>query len=313
MPANLTPQYYAAEDAYKNAVTVKEKIAALEEMLAVIPKHKGTEKLQADLKKRLSKLRQEGSAKSSASRFDPFHIEKEGAGQIALLGFPNSGKSALVGRLSRARVKIADYPFTTTAPIAGMMPYENVLIQLVDTPPISDEITPPGLSGLLRNAHLVMIVIDAGSDDCLEHLGKVLDYMKEKRLSDKRCAIVANRFDLAVDEEIIDMIRDAAPPGVEVIATSAETGHNLEYLRWYLFELLGVVRIYTKAPGREPDKKAPFIMPRGSTVVDLAESIHKDLARRIKNVRVWGSTRFPGQPVPREYELSDEDIVEINQ
>lgn len=313
MPANLTPQYYAAEEVYKNAVTIKEKIAALEEMLAVIPKHKGTEKIQADLKKRLSKLRQEGSAKSGAARFDPFHIEKEGAGQIALLGFPNSGKSALVGKLSRARVKVADYPYTTTAPIAGMMAFENVLIQLVDTPPISDEITPAGLSGLLRNTHLLLIVVDSGSDDCLEHLEKIFNYLKEKRIMEKRCVIAANCYDRSAGEEIIDMLRELTPEDIEIIPTSTVNGHNLEYLRRRLFELLEVVRIYTKVPGKEPDKNAPFVMPRGSTVVDLAAAIHKDLAKRIKNARVWGSTRFPGQSVPREYELQDEDIVEINQ
>ncbi|MDH7478466.1 MAG: TGS domain-containing protein, partial [Syntrophomonadaceae bacterium] len=183
----------------------------------------------------------------------------------------------------------------------------------VDTPPISDELVPTGLVGLLRNAHVLLITIDASSDDCLEHLEKIINFLKDKRIFGKKCLIAANRFDQSAGEEIIAMLQGLAPENIEVIPTSAETGQNLGYLRQRLFQLLEVVRIYTKAPGREPDRTAPFILPRGSTVFDLAESIHKELAKRIKNARVWGSTRFPGQPVPREYELQDEDIVEINQ
>jgi len=106
LPANLTPQYYEAEENFKKATTVEEKIAAIEEMLAVIPKHKGTEKMQAELKRRLSKLREEGIKKAKLVRVDPFHVEKQGAGQVVLLGFPNAGKSALVAALTRARERL---------------------------------------------------------------------------------------------------------------------------------------------------------------------------------------------------------------
>lgn len=325
MPANLTPQYYEAEEVFKKAATVEEKIAALEEMLAVIPKHKGTEKLQADLKKRLSKLREEGQKKARAGRADPFHIEKQGAGQVAMLGFPNSGKSALLASLTRARPKVADYPFTTTLPLAGMMPYQDIFVQLVDTPPVTLEIIPPGLTGLLRNADALLIVVDAGSDDCLEQLQFCLDFLAEKKIvregagpgtrsvAPERCLVLANRFDLPSSGENITIMEELGPPEATIFPVSAVTGLGLEDLRERLFRTLEVIRVYTKVPGKEPDLKTPFILPGGSTVLDLAESIHRDLPRLMKNARIWGSARFEGQSVNRDYLLKDRDIVEISQ
>ena len=185
MPANLTPQYYEAEEKYRKASTPEDKIAALQEMLATIPKHKGTEKLQADLKRRLSQLREESQQKKKAkSTYNPFHVEKQGAGQVVLTGYPNTGKSALVATLTRAKVKVADYPYTTTIPAAGMMPYEDILIQLVDTPPFTADNVPAGLMGTLRNADLLLITIDLSSGECLEQLEASLSLLEERGVID---------------------------------------------------------------------------------------------------------------------------------
>lgn len=311
MPANLTPQYYNAEEAFKKAVTVEEKIAALEEMLAVIPKHKGTEKIQADLKKRLSRLRAEGQKKSKAARSDPFFVERQGAGQVALLGFPNTGKSALVGAMTRARPKVAQYPFSTTVPMAGMMPYEDIFIQLVDTPPVTKEIIPPGLSGTLRNANAILVLIDAASDECLEQLEFCLNYLDNKKIN--RRLVVASRADLPGSRDNIEILRELGPAGLEIHPVSAATGMGLETLKKKIFAILEVIRVYTKVPGKEPDLNTPFILKKGSTVVDLAASIHRDLPRLMKNARIWGSARFEGQSVMRDYVLQDRDIVEITQ
>lgn len=325
MPANLTPQYYEAEEAFKKAATVEEKIAALEEMLAVIPKHKGTEKIQADLKKRLSKLREEGQKKAKTGRADPFFIERQGAGQIAMLGFPNTGKSALLAAMTRARPKVADYPFTTTLPMAGMVPYQEILIQLVDTPPVTEEMIPAGLGGLLRNADALLIVLDAGSDDCLEQLQFCLNYLKEKKIvreeavpgpraiTPDRCLVLAARADLPGSGDNIEIMKELGPRGMDIYPVSSATGLGLEDLKEKLFETLRVIRVFTKAPGKEPDLKAPFILKKGGTVLDLAEAIHRDLPRLMKNARIWGSARFEGQSVNRDYILQDKDIVEISQ
>lgn len=325
MPANLTPQYYDAEEAFKKAVTVEEKITALEEMLAVIPKHKGTEKMQADLKKRLSKFRQEGMKKAKTSRVDPFNIERQGAGQVALLGFPNTGKSSFLGAMTRARPKVADYPFTTTTPLAGMMPYEDIFIQLVDTPPVTEEIIPAGLSGTLRNADILLVMVDAANDDCLEQLEFCLNYLKEKNIvrkdtvpgvrgvSPDKVLVLASKADLKESIDNMQIMKELGPGGIELLPVSTKTGQGLEALREKIFQSLGVIRAYTKIPGKEPDLKTPFILKRGCTVLDLAETIHRDLPRLMKNARVWGSARYVGQSVNRDYVVCDRDIVEISQ
>lgn len=324
MPANLTPQYHAAEENFKKASTIEEKIAALEEMLAVIPKHKGTEKLQADIKKRLSKLREESMKKGAAKRFDPFHIEKQGAGQIVLFGFPNTGKSSLLNALTRASAKVAEYPFTTTMPLSGMMPFEDILIQMVDLPPITAEISPPGISGALIGADVILVVFDASSDECLDQINESIDFLYKKRVvreevipgvrsvSRDRVILLGNCVDRPGSRENIDIARELNPGGFKMYTASALTGENLEDLKTILFRTLNIIRIYSKIPGKDPDMKAPFAIRQGSTVLDLAQKIHKDLASKLKYARVWGSARFEGQSVPKDYVLQDRDIVEIN-
>ncbi|MFZ5634354.1 MAG: GTPase [Bacillota bacterium] len=324
MPANLTPQYHAAEENFKKATTTEEKIAALEEMLAVIPKHKGTEKLQADIKKRLSKLKDEATRKGAAKRFDPFHIEKQGAGQVVLFGFPNTGKSSLLNVLTRASAKVADYPFTTTLPVSGMMPFEDILIQLVDLPPITADMSPPGISGALINSDIIMVVFDASSDDCLDQVNESISFLYKKRVLREekitgvrsvppdRVLLVGNRIDRPGSRENMDIIREFKPGGFKLYTASAATGENLEELKTVLFKTLDIIRVYSKVPGKEPDLKMPFVLKRGSTVLDMAEKIHKDLAQKLKFARVWGSAKFEGQSVPKDYSLRDRDIVEIN-
>ncbi|MGQ9531859.1 MAG: GTPase [Desulfotomaculales bacterium] len=323
MPANLTPQYLAAEEAFKKARTVDEKIAALKQMLALIPKHKGTEKLQADIKRRLARLREERQKKSHVARHDPFRIEREGAGQVMVIGWPNAGKSSIVAALTRAKVKIAPYPFSTHSPVAGMMPFEDIAVQLVDTPPISSESVPSGLVGALRQADGILLVVDPTDPACLEHLEFALEFLRSRKLVDvdvaenhgdtPSCLVVATRADLPEAGENAAILRESLPPGVPFVAVSAVTGRNLEELRRAIFDMLGVVRVYTKVPGRDPDLEVPFVLPRGSTVLDLAAAIHRDLPKRVKQARVWGAVRFQGQAVQRDYVLQDRDIVELHQ
>jgi len=317
MPANLTPQYYEAEEKYRKASTPEDKIAALQEMLATIPKHKGTEKLQADLKRRLSQLREESQQKKKAkSTYNPFHVEKQGAGQVVLTGYPNTGKSALVATLTRAKVKVADYPYTTTIPAAGMMPYEDILIQLVDTPPFTADNVPAGLMGTLRNADLLLITIDLSSGECLEQLEASLSLLEERGVIDPTgespvavpyllLGTKADHPEANANWEILRELR----PDVEIMPLSINA--DLTKLQKLIFKQLGVIRIYSKAPGKKPDLERPFILKTGSTVVDLAYAIHRDFPKRLKSALVWGSARFDGQAVSRDYVLHDRDIVEL--
>ncbi|MEW5920094.1 MAG: GTPase [Bacillota bacterium] len=340
MPANLTPQYHAAEEAYRRAVTIEEKIEALQEMLAVIPKHKGTDRLQGDIKRRISKLREEGQKKARTGGYNPFHVEKQGAGQVVLVGYPNTGKSSLVAALTRAKVKIADYPFTTAIPTAGMMPYEDILIQMVDTPPLTPEGMPPGLLNTLRGGDLLLLVVDAGSPDCLEQLEEMLSLLILKKVILEKNSggrmeqgdrgededrqgmdlfgrrylpylVAATKMDLPESTENIKIIRELMPE-LPLTSVSVEGNVALDSLRDAVFHALQIVRIFTKAPGKPPDMETPFVLKKGGTVLDLAYNIHRDFPNRLKNARVWGSARFDGQIVSRDYILEDRDIVELN-
>lgn len=318
MPANLTPQYYAAEEKYKKARTFEEKTEALQEMLATIPKHKGTEKLQADIKRRLAQLREESQKKKQvAGGYNPFHVEKQGAGQVVLAGYPNTGKSSLVGSLTRAKVKVGDFPYSTTVPVAGMMAYEDVLVQLVDTPPFTPENVPPGLMGTFRNADALLLVIDLGSGECLEQLENTMNMLKDRGIIDPEGEspvavphlVAGLKSDMTEARGNLEVLKELYP-GIDIIPVSTLDG-SVESLREPIFRILDVIRVYTKAPGKPPDMDRPFVLKRGSTVVDLAYEIHRDFPEKLKSALVWGSTRFGGQAVPRDYVLHDRDIVEI--
>lgn len=326
MPANLTQQYYAAEEAYKNASTFEDKLAALEEMLATVPKHKGTEKIQAEIKKRLSRMRKEGGqAQGSGSRQeDPFFIDPQGAGQVLLLGAPNSGKSALVQALTNAKTQVTDYPFATVLPVPGMMKHEDVAIQLVDTPPFISEGLGGNFGAAIRNSHMLGLVIDFTDPDCIDHLAEMLDYLREKRilrdevapgvraLTTDKIIILGNKIDLTDWREMAELINELIPDCPTLVPVSAVTGENLDKFKALTFERLQVIRVYTKRPGKPPDLDRPFILPQGSSVSDLASFIHKDLADSLKTAKVWGSAKFDGQAVNHDYILVDKDIVELN-
>lgn len=325
MPANLTPQYRAAEERYRRAQGREEKIAALEEMLAVIPKHKGTEHLQGDLKKRLSKLRQAVEIKTGARTADPFQIPVEGAGQVALLGYPNTGKSALVGTLTRAPVTVADYPFATQLPVVGMMSYEDIKIQLVDLPPVMEGEMPKGMAGTLRQADLIGVVVDGGSDDCLEQLEGCREILYRRSIlappgeelgpqtkTTDDLLVLITKSDLPGADNRQELLREFTPSGWEMLAVSIKQPESLEKLRGCIFRRLRILRVYTKIPGRAPDMSKPFILKKGETVLELAEQVHRDFPGRLKQAKVWGSTKFPGQPVEKSYPLADGDIVELH-
>ncbi len=320
MPANLTPQYYEAEEKYRRASSPEERIQALEEMLAVIPKHKGTEKLQGDIKKKLAKVREEGKKKKSASKgYDPFGVEKQGAGQIVLAGYPNSGKSSLVTSLTRAKLKVADYPYTTAIPATGMMPYKDTWVQLVDTPPLMEDNVPPGLIGTFKEADALLIVIDVSTAECLEQMEGVMKVLQDREVIDLSeegeiiapvpFLVVANKIDHPEAEENLEVMQELMPD-FDPLTVSTDNS-SLEELKEKLYKLLDVIRVYGKPADRPADMERPFILKRGSTVLDFAEQIHKDFPDQLKNALVWGSSKFDGQPVARDYILADGDIVEL--
>lgn len=326
MPANVTPEYEKAEQRFREAATDAERLDALQQMLSTIPKHKGTEKMQADIKRRISQLRKAEAKKGPGKGPDPFHVPRGGAGQVVLVGPPNAGKSALVAATTNAPVKVAAYPFTTALPAPGMWEYEQAQIQLVDTPPLSAEHVPGGLFGTINAADVLCVVVDlsteplAQADATLALLaGRGLKLRSVPRTEldpedphERSALLIATKAD-RVPEEDIATFRELYGDRLEIHAVSAETGRGLEGLARRVWELLAVIRVYTKEPGRPADFDRPFTLSIGSTVEALAREIHRDLPEKMKFARVWGEGRFDGQHVQRAAELHDRDVVEIHQ
>ncbi len=326
MPANLTPQYLEAERRFRTAKTVEEKLAALEEMLAVIPKHKGTEHLRGDLKRRLAKLKSEAELASRRRVGFSFAVDREGAGQVVLAGPTNAGKSALVRSLTNAQTEVGEYPFTTRRPIAGMMPFVNIQIQLVDLPAISQTYMEPWVPSLVRPADLVLLVADLMNPAVLDELEEVLTILDQVKLQvggnaaaeppagwvRKPALLVGNKADGVEAETALELIRAGYGDRFPIYAVSATTAMGLEALRRAIYDGLAIVRVYCKAPGKEPYMNSPVVLPRGSTVVEMAGSIHKDFARQLQYARVWGSSKFDGQRVQRDYVVQEGDIFELH-
>ena len=319
MPANLTPEFLKARERFRAAQTPEEKLAALEEMLATIPKHKGTDKMQADIKRRIAKLRDAQQAgRKRGRRSGPDHIDREGAGQVVLLGPPNSGKSSLLAALTNAHPEIADYPFSTVLPIPGMMEFEDIAIQLIDLPPVTAEYTEPWVYNLVRQADLALLVLDPteAAQAAAEEIVLILEErhlrlvpaesgVEDERIKEVPCRIVVNKVDVApAPDELTELF--------PVIPVSARTGAGLEQLRAEVFQALRIVRVYTKLPGKPPDMTEPYTLPEGATVLDAVEAVHREFAERLKYVRVWGSSKFDGQQVPADHVLKDKDIIEIH-
>ncbi len=326
MPANLPPQYYEAEKRYRQAKTPQEKIEALEEMFSVMPKHKGTDRLRAELRTKIARFYEEAEKRPMVGRKGSllYYVKKEGAGQAALVGLPSTGKSQLLTTLTGAVSQVGDYLFTTRLPIPGMMEYENIQIQLVDLPAT----TAPGVSSwlpnIVRNADLLLIVVDLTREPVVQ-AETVMDWLAGFRIGvagdsrraeevtvQKRAMIVANKLDAPGAAEGFPALESryrGAPPAMAVSALRAD---GLEGLRRATFQALEVIRVYTKAPGQKPDLRDPVVLKRGSTALDAAESVHKDFGRNLKYAQVWGSGKFAGQRVKRDCVLQDGDIIELH-
>ena len=330
MPANLTPQYKEAEQRFRDAASHEEKLTALRELLALLPRHKGTEKLHADLRRRLAKLEEEGqhAHRGAAHRHDPGHIVRAGAGQWVVIGPPNAGKSALLRALTHAHPEVAPYPFTTRAPQPGMMPFEDVQVQLVDTPAATDQHTESYMPNLLHGADGTLVVVDV-ADDSLAGFARTLAELFDRArvwpasrplppdapsfVAVRPVLLAINKCDLDdVDGAFATLARDTLALGLPTHLVSAERGDGLADLRRALFEALGRIRIYAKEPGKKADAARPFVLPHGATVHDLALHVHKEIAERLKYARIWGSSRFDGQQVDRDHALADRDVVELH-
>jgi ribosome-interacting GTPase 1 len=328
MPANLPPHYHEAEKRYRAARTIPEKVAALQEMLAIMPKHKGTDHLKADLRARMAKLMDEldHPAASRGGRPYPFAIRKEGAGQAVLVGPPNSGKSSLLAALTGAKARVGGYPFTTQVPEPGMLGFENLHIQIVDTPPLAEGRLESRLFGLIRNADVLVAVVDLGANPAtqVEAVLRLLSQWGIRPLgpgehtepdceqTDKRLVMAANKADLEGALDAFQRLGADYGQCFPVVLTSVNQEVGLEDLGREIFRSLGVIRVYTAAPGAEPNLENPLVLRQGSTVEEAATAIHKVWQQKLKYALLWGSAKFEGQRVGREHVLADGDVVELH-
>ncbi len=332
MPANLPPQYYELERVYKSETDPSEKLRLAKELLSMMPKHKGTDKLQADLKAKIAKHRKEleggsshkgGGARQVAA---PDSITREGAGLAVLIGPPNSGKSSLLDILTNAEPLVADYPYSTREPQTGMMPYETVQIQLLDTPPISADQKENYLPSLIRQGDLIIVVIDVTLPGFEDRIKLIFDWLEEKRVklvpqlpektddvlnSYKRTIFAAHKFlDEGGDAGLEKLT--SLYPDYKIVPTSILDDDVIEEFRRSIFESMQIIRVYTKPVGKDPDFNDPIILPIGGTVEDAAFELHKDFAHKLQFAKIWGHGKFEGQRVKNSYVLTDGDIIEFH-
>ncbi len=329
MAANLTLQYHRAEKAYRSATTPKEELDCLQTMLVELPKHKGTDKLQADLKQKISKaklaiaeLAKKGGNKSLSTK-----IPRQGAGRAIIIGSPNAGKSQLLATATKAKPVIGEYPFTTTHPLPGMMPFEDVYFQLIDTPPITKDMFDTTTLELIRGAELVLLLLDLGSDDGGEQLMELVERVNQSKsrlgietkidkedlgVTYTHTLLLNNKCDLPEADDRLQFFSEFVDLPFERHSISALNADGLKPLAKRVFEVMNVVRVYTKHPNKkEPDMDSPFTIKTGETLADLAALIHCDFAQNLKGARVWGTNVHDGTPVKSDYVLNDKDIVEL--
>lgn len=328
MAANLTPQYLDAEAEYKKAQSAEEKLVCLRKMWAELPKHKASEKLQAELKTKISAAREACEVERTRKRGGvSYKIPRQGAGQVVLVGPPNAGKSRLLTRLTRATPEVAAYPFTTREPSAGMMEFEDVRVQLIDMPPITVDVCEGYVSSMTRSADAAILMLDLADDDGPFATEAVIEKLAETKtvlvgdlpgaiddftVEYVRTMLVANKADDAGAADRLEIVREMFAPRFPIHIIAAEASDGVEELRGAIYAFLNVIRIYTKHPGKQPDMTSPFTVPAGSTVQEFAGCVHRDFAEKLKSAKVWGSAAFDGQSVGREHVLADKDVVELH-
>jgi len=289
MPINAGPEYFVAEKRYLEARTREEKIAALQEMIRTLPKHKGTETLLAQLRKRLAKLKSQKSVKAKSR--PSFSIRKLGAAQVCILGLTNSGKSSLLKALTGKDVEIADYPYTTKKPKVGMMHFGDVQIQLIEIPSTFDS---ESLS-ILYTCDEVLILLDA-TGDVKKQEEEIKKVLRNKNL-DKKLLLVVNKSDLKSVDNYLQV--------------SAKDKTGLDELKEKIWSGLGLIRVYTKSPGK-PKVIPPITLVEGSRVRDVARIVHKDFLKNFKFARIFNDSKFSGSSIGLDYKLKDLDVVEIH-
>src|ERR1700722_12149085 len=267
MAVNLPPQYHDAEARYKKAQSPEDKLTSLKEMWVLLPKHKASEKVQADLKTKISELTDQiEQTKLGPKKAAPgtYKFPRQGAGQVVFIGPPNAGKSLLLSKLTKATPTVAPYPFTTREPTPGMMDYEDVRVQLIDLPPITADAYEHFITDITRSADAALLFLDLADDDGPAATRAAIDRLKLARrelvppgspptddptVYALPTILVANKCDDEAAELRQELAREAMALPLSWKVVSAERGDGIAELRKAVYDALGVMRIYTKQPG----------------------------------------------------------------
>ncbi len=389
MPANLPAEAKHKWREASQARRPQEKIEKLQEFLSLVPKHKGTENLRAQVKRKIAILRKEIAEKKrkKAGVGGPkFFVEKEGDAQIVILGSTNVGRSSLLSLLTNAKVEISNYSYTTKEPTPGMFQYQDLQFQIVEAPALMEGSADRGTWGLqtltaARNTDGLILMIDLSRDPVEQlslisgELGKarILTRKPKARVEIERkymgarlkiillgrlvgctskdveqllksygirdatvkiqgeatiddvedaifegtvyrpAIIIANKVDLPTAAERIEQLKDLVGEEMKILAVSCKAKSGLEKLGSEIFEMLDIIRVYTKEPNERFPSKKPFTIRRGSTILDLAKRIHSDFYKQFSYAKVWSKRlRFSPQKVGGTFTLEDSDTVEIH-
>lgn len=341
MPANLPPEYYKLKHQLEAAKNDDERRPLLEEMLRITPKHKGTEKVRVDLRQRITKLKK-GEEKKPAKKGHSYHVSKHGAGQIALIGAPNVGKSQIVASFTNAKPTVSPAPYSTFEPAIGMLDFENIQFQLVDIPPITEDFVQPWVLDIVRNADFLLLVLSLASDEILDQIeavnialieasirmvGRIQSTQQELASIStndvsgmgasaanftKHALIVANQMDKQDALDRLAILHEFYADDFPICPLSAITGEGIDALRIAIYEQMQILRVYTKSPGKPVDPKDPIVLPMNGTVIDAAMLLHKDFAENFKYARIWGENWHDGQTVSRDDVVHDGDVLEFH-
>jgi ribosome-interacting GTPase 1 len=327
MPTNLPPEYFETEKRFKEAVTPAAKVIALEELLSTIPKHKGTDKLRAEYRKKLSKFKSQSQSKKNTGKYDNhFHIEKEGDGRLVVIGAANVGKSSFVASLTHADPEISEAPYSTWVPTPGILEFKGIRLQLIDTPPIDRNYIEPEFVDLIKSSDLILLMVDLQaypidqfqqSIDVLEK-NRIYARQKKSESEDNRnifipTVVLVNKDDAEGYDEDFNVLNDLLKEeGWAVLPISIRSGRNIDETEEYIIRELEMIRVFSKPPGKQPDLAQPFVLHAGSTLEEFAAKVHKDFAKNLKSAKLWGKGVHDGQMVGRDHILYDGDIVELH-
>jgi len=274
MPANLGPEYYGAEKEFQESKSKDEKLRALAKMLSLIPKHKASQTVIGEIRRKMSIIKKDMALDSKKKKsFAKKGFKKEGAAQVCLVGPANAGKSFILNKLCHTHTKSTDLPFETTEPEIGMLDFEGVQIQLVEIPSVY-----PGFHEKRGDLMGILFTCDM-------------------------ICFVANNYD-----EVEFTKKEVSTYGKIVITTSSS---ELESLGERIWKALNMIKIYTKEPGKPPEKK-PFALKAGSVIKDLGNAIHKDFVDRFRYAKVLRpKDKIKEIRAGLNFMLKDNDIVEF--